>query len=406
MYGAVEQIGQTLVCPDCGTPAVVPPPPIVPTKPVAPPVVGETYALCEEVPSASAARHAAEEDLIRVMCHRCGTLMYATADQVGGSLVCPDCTSSVVVPPRPPPRHKIDVMANAGEGYGLAIADPTSPGETPAPLEPSARVQGVRARARRQFDPYLRHSILPRRPFLNGTFTFPLSHNVLPRYLLLIAWTTVSAMYSVGGGLLSGTEPNMTWFGGAALIATGAVLMVAWFGVASALALAIVRDTASGCDKVQNWPGLGFIDWLTDPLYILFSLGASFLPGVALNYLLEWCDLSSPLILPASVFVLYPFVLMSMLETGSPLGAVSWPVCQTLWWAGRGWVAFYLTAAWLLAIAGVVAAAAFSAGAIFGGFAALAIESAVWLIYFRLLGRLAWYCTDRMRKRAESDAVE
>ncbi|MFO7905012.1 MAG: hypothetical protein R6U98_20270, partial [Pirellulaceae bacterium] len=37
---------------------------------------------------------------IPVICPLCGTRMYATTDQIGQTMVCPDCLESVVVPNR------------------------------------------------------------------------------------------------------------------------------------------------------------------------------------------------------------------------------------------------------------------------------------------------------------------
>ena len=87
----------------------------------------------------------------------------------------------------------------------------------------------------------------------------------------------------------------------------------------------------------------------------------------------------------------------------SPLGVTSWPVCQTLWQAWRGWATFYLVAAALLATAGIILVEAFPSEAFWGTIIAVTAETAAWFIYFRLLGRLAWYCTDLARKRAEAD---
>ena len=61
---------------------------------------------------------AAEQDYVAVLCSLCNTRMLATADQVGSRMMCPDCGTATVVPPMPPRRKKIDVMAGAGDGYG------------------------------------------------------------------------------------------------------------------------------------------------------------------------------------------------------------------------------------------------------------------------------------------------
>lgn len=43
---------------------------------------------------------------IPVICPLCGTRMYATPDQIGQTMVCPDCLESVVVPNRSPPKRQ------------------------------------------------------------------------------------------------------------------------------------------------------------------------------------------------------------------------------------------------------------------------------------------------------------
>jgi hypothetical protein len=92
-----------------------------------------------------------------------------------------------------------------------------------------------------------------------------------------------------------------------------------------------------------------------------------------------------------------------MLERNSPFGAISLPVYQTFWMAWRGWAAFYLSTAALLAATGALVATVFAGAGLWGRIAAVAIAVVVWLIYFRLLGRLAWYCTEHM-SRAEPEA--
>jgi hypothetical protein len=176
------------------------------------------------------------------------------------------------------------------------------------------------------------------------------------------------------------------------------------FALASACALAVVRDTADGSERITSWPGLDFLDYLIEPLYLFNSLCVSVLPGAALSGLLVGGGLLGGLLTPAIAILLFPIVLLSMLESNSPLGAVSWPVLRTLGAACRGWAAFYLASAALLAATGAVAAIALGIGGLFGEFVAATTLTAAWFIYFRLLGRLAWYCADRMaRDEPEED---
>jgi DNA-directed RNA polymerase subunit M/transcription elongation factor TFIIS len=411
MYATPEQVGQTLVCPDCGRSTVVPPP-AAPAKIAAPPLVAEGYALQQEVPSSPSGDRVAEAGLIRVMCPRCQTMLYGTEHQVGGKIACPDCGMLVVVPPAPPTRRPINVMAGAGEGYRLAGEDatkvaPTTP-TTPRPPPVAAAPRAAPERVVREFQPYLHHAILPRRPFLSGTFAFPFSGSALFRVLLLAAWAMMACGLAAPaiqlGSFEGGLEVAPLAAGSASLMVVAVIIGLMWFAFAAACALAIVRDTASGCDRIQNWPEMSFIDWLFEPLYVFNSVGISLLPGAGLAWLLVQYGKPSEVAMPVSVFLVFPFVLLSMLETNSPLGAISWPVCQTLWRAPLGWIAFYLTSAILLGAAVTVMIGAVSASQLWVILVAVLPLTAIGLIYFRLLGRLAWYCTDRIRRAAEAEA--
>jgi hypothetical protein len=78
--------------------------------------------------------------------------------------------------------------------------------------------------------------------------------------------------------------------------------------------------------------------------------------------------------------------------------------------APGGWGKFYLSTALLLLAAAtisVLAMPAGRAGQLWGNAAIVVVSvmsSLVWLIYFRLLGRLAWFCADRTA--AVEDAAE
>lgn len=414
---AADQIGQKIPCPDCGAMAVVPPPPPVPVKPAALPTTTEVYPLCEEAPPLPGERRADEEPLIRVVCPRCNTMMYAAEREVGRKLVCQDCGMAMVVPPVPVRRREIDVMAGAGEGYRLAEPyrprqEETAPPRSslPSPPQPPPALGEPReaARTESRLDSCGQRPVLPPHPFLNGTFTFPFSRGALLPMVVLTFWPLLAAGLLSGCSLLfsvsiSDAWAGPLWFLGIMIGVMTTILMVMWFTYASACCLAVVRDTASGCDAIQNWPDIAFIDWILEPLYVFIALCAGTLPGVVIVRVLMMFDRPTDAVLPLGLFFLFPIVLLSMLENDSPLGIISGPVCRTLWIAWEGWTTFYLTSAVLLAAACGLTIVAFSAGMFLGTVLTAFIEVAAWLIYARLLGRLAWYCAERTRMGDPSD---
>ena len=206
--------------------------------------------------------------------------MLATADQVGSKMICPDCGTATVVPPMPRPRPKIDVMAGAEQGAYAIVGDdePTRPGRAAAP--PPRRVREEPPPQRREAadepeEPEIklpsRRPVLPDRPFLDGTFTFPFHRCVWVRTIILAIWSIVPGVAVTvvsrrsRGWRRGGAVPRSRCaaFGGR-LRACGAM----WFAILSATVMAVLRETAEGCDEIENWPGQVFLDWLGEPVHV------------------------------------------------------------------------------------------------------------------------------------------
>jgi hypothetical protein len=228
--------------------------------------------------------------------------------------------------------------------------------------------------------------------------------------MLVLSAMVPVALVAAGISLASAPQDLSSapaWFGGAMVMALALIFELMWFVFASACALAVVRDSANGADEIENWPGGAFTDWIGDPLYIFIASCVSALPGAGLDWLLAHFGLPSGVAAPAGVFLLFPVVLLSMLEAESPLGAASSAVWRTFAVAANGWAGFYLAAATLVAVtAAVTASASILIGGLFGEFVASMALVAAWLIYFRLLGRLGWYCADRTSRAARKAEAE
>lgn len=409
MHPAESEIGKKVTCPDCGTVTVVTPPAQQPAK--KPRHIADTvgdYALANEVVRDARTVPAAEQNYVPVICPVCHTRMLATADQVGSRLTCPDCGSPAVVPPMPAPRKKIDVMEAAGGGYELSGYDEAKPQATaPQPaLYPDSTDEPPEIE---RWAPRRERPVLPARPFLDGTFSFPFSASVYPRTIQLTVFSIAfSAIGCAAAALFLSRNPAALFvcamFGGFA-----AVLVLIWFLVLSASVLTVLNETAAGADAIEDWPDAVFLDWMGDSLWIFCALCMSVTPGAAVSWLLEMVGIPCGMaILPASMFLCFPFVLLSMLEHNWIFGIISLPVWRTLFVATSGWLRFYLTSALLLAITSVFDTIAAHINPIAGFFIISVTQSAAWLIYFRLLGRLAWYCSDKMAKadlEAELDSI-
>jgi DNA-directed RNA polymerase subunit RPC12/RpoP len=396
MYGTIEQVGQTLKCPDCGRTSVVPPPRPA-AKAIAVPATVDVYPLASEVEPTAGVVRASEQSYVAVICQRCQTRLTATLDQVGDTLLCPDCGMANVVPA--PPARPHSLTNAAGTVYGLAKA---SPEETP----PLAVEEAPRPIRDWRLQPQSERPVLPRGPFITGTFSFPFFSGTLLRVLVLTAWSLLADGLLMKAIQLGGVNTPYTWLFSALLGTATLIVTVMWFAFASACALLVVRETASGCNKISEWPGISFFDWFLDPLYLFYSLCVSFMPGAGVAWCLAQLGWTVPGVPLVSLFFLFPVVLLSTLEKDSPLAVFSWPVVRSVWTAWQGWAGFFVATVALFVAAGNVLLAVRPGGDFWVVMVASPVFIIVWFIYFRLLGRLAWYCAEHGEAEADADAGE
>ena len=172
--------------------------------------------------------------------------------------------------------------------------------------------------------------------------------------------------------------------------------------------LTIMQDTANGQDVITQWPDSGLLDLVGESLAFALAVFYSILPGLipfviagALGVLLEtrWFFLG------LSLYVFFPVVQMSLLESASLSTPFSQPILASIRAEFWLWCTFYLTS---FAIALIVALTMLAGLRSQCSLFVLMLLAGVWVLalflYFRLLGRLAWACQVRpLEKGDESD---
>ena len=133
-----EQIGSEVVCPDCGTQTVVPPEiaqqvDAVVNDTLDKIMLGLGDDSAKDVYGVRDGNSAPLEDWTSrfpVYCRLCTTMMYATEEQIGSELICPDCHTTTVVPPKPqrhPSAPPVPVSFEGSSAFGLETAKPAEP---------------------------------------------------------------------------------------------------------------------------------------------------------------------------------------------------------------------------------------------------------------------------------------
>ncbi|NLE36775.1 MAG: zinc ribbon domain-containing protein [Pirellulaceae bacterium] len=390
------------------------------------------------------------QNVIRFRCPQCGSPLKAMVTRVGHELTCPHCGTEVEVPdrdaasstaaePPAPPASKpaeLDAPVVPAEpspgppedeyairGMTYAIREP-SPDEHSGPVVPVVDLPDeYEAPGRRpdrvweedEVKPLDERPKLPPRPMVDGVF------RIFGQMSVILCWFVLSIMSSVVLGIAyyaivlgsvdrgEGAAAAPSWVGSVLLAGVATISSLLIMVVANAYLMAILNDSAAGNARVENWPDVLFLTWATDALFLIASLCVPFLVALALAYPLGGLLAGAWWIGPPCYWLLFPIALLSTLEMQSPLVPVSPVVVQSLWHCGRTWGVFYLETAVLggtLLFAGFCFHAAgfmnFAGVAILGGLATFAA-----MLYFRLLGRVAWVCDERFRElRAENEAGE
>jgi DNA-directed RNA polymerase subunit M/transcription elongation factor TFIIS len=391
-----DRVGSKVLCPDCKKATVVEAPRLRGQRNTS--TTTESYEVTEEI-GQSPVKSVANQAHVGFVC-QCGTRLHALVSEAGQQRNCPDCGRSVTVPSPRPKRPKPDLTKEISGQYGTQ-AETTVNQQTSAAYQPPIwfsdrfkKTHDERGRLRPAPKP-------PRWPLVSGVFTFPWRRGVLAKWV----WLSVGATLIAEMGLLGWSMGKNIGLGAGIGAAGPAVLSmlfqllagclaVCWTGVFFINLLAILGDTAAGADEVGHWPeAIAFIDWAGSTFFVINSLLFSVLAGQGLGWLLRQSQLPGVYAMIAVPIVLFPFLLLSTLEANSPLVPISKVVWRSLFRKWRAWAVFYLESIPVLAVPGASAVAATLSSSLLWAIPVLAMMTvASLMIYFRLLGRLAWCC--------------
>lgn len=385
-------VGKKVRCPDCGARNDIPHPPKPEVKQTPDAMFGQQYGLwnLDDAPSTDDLL-AQQPKLLPVHCRVCDTLMYAQEKQVGHALTCPDCGAKTRVSPPRKEKPKQSVLVPDGEEYQLEepeidldVFDTPEFEPEPEPEEPRRKTH--REELKEEFG---ERPELPAIPLVQGVgkvfFRLP-----LPGWWLGLSFVgTISAvLLAVGLGGAIGSEFAALF--AVSCVASGAILGALTFLAFATLLFAILTDSAEGNDKLYNAPDFNPIEWFGGGIYVALAIAMSCMPGALIG------GLAGDKVLGAliSEFLLYPIVLMSMLEIGSPIGVLSPRILLSVVLRPLHWLFFYVVTAAI----GVP---------MFYGLSllpqrlevfvlAVPVVLALEMLYFRLLGRLAWWLSESL----------
>jgi len=361
-------------------------------------------------------------------CPLCRTRFVATDDQIGTKIKCPDCyTVFEILEPLPGARQPLRHSgSNWGDDDELRISEPDDLPQMQLPVDdPLDSSQSVRPvanpttwirdetggdgqaalasallqKAESDADEQeAKETALPASPLTSGVLSCFVDPPLLIRWLFFSIAIQVELAAIEGAIALGPFKDPMSQLGCLALSCFSFCFGVALFLVSSASLMTITQDTANGRDQIENWPGANFMDWVFDAFYVLSPLFACCLLGglvgqifLPLGMAIYLCGILAAIAISSGV--VFPVFFLAVLETGSPINPMSTPVLRSLTVARGTWIQFAFMSLGVGFI-GVLGGLLRLVDSTILNFLSAAIVSFALMLYFRMLGRLAWSCQE------------
>jgi len=394
-----KHVGRKAKCPDCGAGTPVPTPQKPRPKKSPKAMHGQQYGLwgVDDAPNPEEIK-AKQPKFFPVFCQNCDTMMHARPEQVGKKLACPDCGAKTVVKEPPQPKPKKSALVPDGQEYQLD-AKHTLP-KRPAPQFTHAPTVAKEAgKAKEAIDPIRQERVdrpqIPRLPILQGVSKMLVRMPVVTWFF----WLSGVAL-TAGGFLLIVSRINpiaaIPFFLAAA---TGAILSLS---AVAAICLAVLTESSEGNDRLYNPPGPLFLDWMGDVFYLVFPAVLAMAPWWLLCVALqqELPREAQGLVMFVGWLFTFPLLLLSSLENGSFMEPFSFRIFGSVSKRPGHWLLFVVESA--VIVGGTLAAAgalATTSPAI--ALLALPLSVASTLLYFRVLGRFAWWLAESIEAAEE-----
>jgi hypothetical protein len=246
---------------------------------------------------------------------------------------------------------------------------------------------------------------LPVWPLANGVFNFLFYRNVWPYWLGYGSWFALALTGLYYAIYLSHHSISMmatVFLLKPVVLAFGCL----WFATSS-LFRTITQDTADGLDRVENWPDSIFLAAeISDPFYSVNAVGLTIVVGGALMALIRGLGADAWLVGPICTVLFFPLFLLSMLANDSPMMPFSRPVWRGVLHSVGSWALFYLESTLILGGAGYLTYLAWIEGNGLLILGAGFLDFGAFLVYARLLGRLAWITSLQPDDDADDDDAE
>ena len=321
------------------------------------------------------------ESEFRVTCKVCGTITYAKAVDSGKTTKCSDCYSEILIPKPPRIRKKPEIDIANAETFSLGQNN-SEERKTADPFRKSAA--DLLAEASRQEEdasPPVYEDTPNVLEWVNNVF------GIFKDPGVIMHWVCLSVAAAIPTALLVSIEQESLQL----LLTIG--MMIGGLilgGITVSCAFAILLSVANGNDQVEDWPSTDVFQWLDQLTLVLGATGLVAIPMWTICFLTNSTGLLGVALVMFSIYLLLPFILLSMLDMGSVFAPFSPELARSVSKCQEEWGGFYFSSGLLFGLLFLFTAIIWYLPGSLGIVATTTLCIFTTFAYFGMMGRLAY----------------
>lgn len=312
----------------------------------------------------------------RVRCSVCGSVTYAKATQAGQAVKCHDCHTTIKIPP--PPKKKVKPVFDAEEGESYRFEERPAAKRPDDPFRKSAEELLRQASDSDEDEPEPDFDIPRIRDWAASVFGIFVQPAVMVHWIVLSLFGGGAAFValSIGSPILTmGLFPTGVFFG-AIVVACG---------------FAILESVSNGEESVEEWPVmLDPTEWLGSLVVAISAIGLVGIPAWVLGQFVFSAGLAAVFVTMGAIYLLFPFVLLSMLDMQSIFTPFSAEVSRSVSRCHESWGWLYFSSAVLFGALFLMFVTATLFTPPVAALLCVIAAVGVTFLYFAMLGRLAY----------------
>lgn len=321
------------------------------------------------------------ESEFRVTCKVCGTITYAKAVDSGKTTKCSDCYSEILIPKPPRIRKKPEIDIANAETFSLGQNN-SEERKTADPFRKSAA--DLLAEASRQEEdasPPVYEDTPNVLEWVNNVF------GIFKDPGVIMHWVCLSVAAAIPAALLVSIEQESLQL----LLTIG--MMIGGLilgGITVSCAFAILLSVANGNDQVEDWPSTDVFQWFDQLTLVLGATGLVAIPMWTICFLTNSTGLLGVALVMFSIYLLLPFILLSMLDMGSVFAPFSPELARSVSKCQEEWGGFYFSSGLLFGLLFLFTAMIWYLPGSLGIVATTTLCIFTTFAYFGMMGRLAY----------------